>query len=110
MKEVADSAHANRSRAVKKGSKPLDSWMEQCLALLNKLRSVEVNGYNIAAPFLFPVDTTIYDDYLQFIKQPMDLGEVEVSFINKSKEMMNIFRVVILGSPLLPPYIPPNSQ
>ena len=29
-----------------------------------------------AAPFLEPVDTQVYSDYLKFVKKPMDFGTI----------------------------------
>jgi hypothetical protein len=65
------------SRKKKKNPVKLDETLSQCAQLLKILQ-----GKTEASPFLEPVDWEFYGltDYPEIIKNPMDLGTIQVWF------------------------------
>ncbi|XP_072401421.1 bromodomain and WD repeat-containing protein 3 isoform X1 [Diabrotica undecimpunctata] len=72
------STSKNLRTATRKSNQDPDQWQEEAMTLVNQLWTSEDAG-----PFRQPVDTTVYPDYYQIVKSPVDLGMVKDNLSNK---------------------------
>ncbi|CAG9840158.1 unnamed protein product [Diabrotica balteata] len=73
------STSKNLRTATRKSTHDPDQWQEEAMTLVNQLWTSEDAG-----PFRQPVDTTVYPDYYQIVKSPVDLGMVKEKLSNKA--------------------------
>uniref|UniRef100_A0A6P7F9G1 Bromodomain and WD repeat-containing protein 3 n=1 Tax=Diabrotica virgifera virgifera TaxID=50390 RepID=A0A6P7F9G1_DIAVI len=74
----APSTSKNLRTATRKSTHDPDQWQEEGMNLVNQLWTSEDAG-----PFRQPVDNTVYPDYYQIVKSPVDLGMVKDKLSNK---------------------------
>mmetsp|Transcript_18297 Transcript_18297/g.37033 ORF Transcript_18297/g.37033 Transcript_18297/m.37033 type:complete len:2677 (+) Transcript_18297:174-8204(+) len=86
-KEEADQYEKEKA-LLERAQRPSEMWqpLRRCNAVLDRLCSDP-----FASVFLEPVDTSVYNDYLEMIDHPMDLGTVRQNLRNKKYQTPEAF-------------------